>query len=283
MAEIKQTVATYAGKSAEQRRHWYSPAAEAYAATRPGYPSHLVDAVVAQAGLTASATVLEVGCGPGTATVAFAELRCRILAIEPNPDFFLLAQQACEAFEKVELVNTSLEEWEPQQERFDAVVAASSFHWIPPEIAYPKAALALRENGWLIMLWNKELQPPQATHEALRPIVRRHAPDLDRPYEETAAVAGVLEALGQPLVESPLFQGVHRDRVLVERSLTIEDYLTLQTTYSPFLALDPEVQAALLADLRPVLQELHGESVPLAYTSAYLMAQRRPDGWRAGS
>jgi hypothetical protein len=93
--EIKQTIATYAARSVEQRRHCYSPAAAAYAATRPRYLQQLVDAVVARSGLTPASTLLEVGCGPGTATVSFAELGCRIVAIEPNPVFCLLAKEAC--------------------------------------------------------------------------------------------------------------------------------------------------------------------------------------------
>jgi SAM-dependent methyltransferase len=225
--------------------------------------------------LTAASTLLEVGCGPGTATVTFAKLGCRIVAIEPNPEFCPLAEEVCQRFPNVELVTTSLEEWEPHQERFDTVVAATSFHWIQPEIAYPKAASALRENGWLILLWNKELQPSSQTHEALRAIYRRHAPELERPYEDAATVAGILAALGQPLLESPLFQGAQQGQWLVESILAIDDYLTLLTTYSPFLALDPAVRDALLADLRPALEKLHGESVPLTHTSAYAMAQRK--------
>ena len=46
---IKQTIATDVFRSVEQRRHWYSPAAAAYPATRPHYPQQLVDAVVGTA------------------------------------------------------------------------------------------------------------------------------------------------------------------------------------------------------------------------------------------
>jgi SAM-dependent methyltransferase len=278
VTEIKKAIGAYADQSVGQRSRWFSPAAAAYAATRPRYPKQLVEAVVAQAGLTATSTVLEVGCGPGTATVSFAELGCRIVAIEPNPDFCLLAQKACQRFPNVEVVTTSLEEWEPHQERFDAVVAATSFHWIPPEIAYPKAARVLRENGWLILLWNKELQPPVQTHEALRTIYRLHAPELDRPYEDAATVAGILAAMGQPLLESPLFRGGQQGQWLVESLLTIDDYLTLLTSYSPFLTLDPAVREALLVELKQPLEQLHGDSVPLTHTSGYLLAQPRTAG-----
>jgi ABC-type sulfate/molybdate transport systems ATPase subunit len=86
-------------------------------------------------------------------------------------------------------------------------------------------------------------------------------------------VAGILAALGQPLLGSPLFHGAQQGQWLVQSLLAIDDYLTLLTTYSPFLALDPAVRDALLAELRPALEQLHGESVPLTHTSAYVMAQ----------
>lgn len=273
VAAITESLASYAARSVEQRSHWYSPAAAAYAATRPGYPQPLVDAVVARAGLTASSTLLEVGCGPGTATLSFAELGCRIVALEPNPEFARLAQAACERFPNVEVIARSFEDWDPPAEHFDAVVAATSFHWISPEVAYPKAASVLGNNDWLILLWNKELQPPPQTHGVLRTIIRRHAPELDRPYDDAAAVATTLAALGQPLLESPYFVGAHQDQRLVNSVLPVDDYLTLLTTYSPFLALDPGVRDALLAEMGTALKQLHGESVPLNHTSAYVMAR----------
>lgn len=207
-----------------------------------------------------------------------AELGCRIVALEPNSDFFAIAREACQGFPQVEVINTSFEAWEPRGESFDAVVAATSFHWVPAATGYPKVASVLRPSGWLILLWNKELKPPAGTHGALRSIVRRHSPELDRPYEEAATVAGILKTLGQSLQKSPLFQGVHFGQLECQQFLSIDDYLTLLTTYSPFLALEPQVRDALLADLRPTLETSHAGGVPLTYTSAFHMAQRQAAG-----
>lgn len=80
------------------------------------------------------------------------------------------------------------------------------------------------------------------------------------------------------MLESSLFHGAQQGQWLVESLLRIDDHLTLLTTYSPFLALDPAVRDALLAELRAVLEKLHGESVPLTHTSAYVMAQRMTTG-----
>jgi SAM-dependent methyltransferase len=155
MKDLKQSLqAECYGRDLEQRRQWYSPAAEAYQQCRPRYPQAVIDRVVEITQLSAASTLLEVGCGPAIATPAFAALGCRMVCVEPNPDFFRLAHQTCEPYPNVELQNCSFEEWPLQPQRFDAVLAASSFHWIPPDIGYPKAAQALRSGGQIILLWN---------------------------------------------------------------------------------------------------------------------------------
>jgi SAM-dependent methyltransferase len=55
----------------------------------------------------------------------------------------------CKSYSSVEVINTSFEEWGLEPEAFDAVLAASSMHWIPAEIAYAKASRALKEGGYL--------------------------------------------------------------------------------------------------------------------------------------
>jgi hypothetical protein len=60
--------------------------------------------------------------------------------------------------------------------------AASSFHWIPADIGYPKAAKALQNNGRLILLWNKELQPHYEVYKRVSKADREHVPSLDRQF-----------------------------------------------------------------------------------------------------
>lgn len=97
MKDLKQTIISYSSRDLEQRKNWYSPAAEAYNKARPRYPKDLIEQVVEVAQLSTDSKILEVGCGPGTATVALAKpavgiapLGCSIICLEPNPNFFQL-------------------------------------------------------------------------------------------------------------------------------------------------------------------------------------------------
>jgi SAM-dependent methyltransferase len=147
--ELKQAITGIAGKDLEQRKRWYSSAAKAYSFARPKYPSALVDEAIKVAQLSSSSRILEIGSGPGPATTSFAQIGCSMVCIEPNPVFCELARINCQSYPSVNVINKSFKEWSPELEAFDAVLAASSMHWIPAEIGYVKASGALKQEDIL--------------------------------------------------------------------------------------------------------------------------------------
>lgn len=260
------------GKDLEQRKRWYSPAAEAYHQVRPRYPQALIDRVVEIAQLSSDSTLLEVGCGPAIATPAFAALGCQMVCLEPNSDFYHLAQQTCQPFPRVELQNYSFEEWKLEPQKFDAVLAASSFHWVSPDIGYPKANAALRPEGHLILLWNKELQPCYEVYQQLSEVYQTHAPTLSRHYEDSATQAAILNELGQMAIESGQFKDILSGHLEVKVTYSVEQYLLLLNTYSPYLKLETQQKQKLFEGLRPVLEQ-NGGHVELSYVSAFHIAR----------
>ena len=147
--ELKQVIKGIASKGLEQRKGWYSPTAKAYNFTRPKYPGALVDKAIKVAQLSLSSRILEIGSGPGPATTSFAQIGCSMVCIEPNPVFCELARINCQSYPSVNVINKSFKEWSPEPEAFDAVLAASSMHWIPAEIGYAKASGALKQEDIL--------------------------------------------------------------------------------------------------------------------------------------
>lgn len=273
MKDLKQTIISYSSRELEQRKNWYSPAAEAYNRVRPRYPEELIRQVVKVAQLSSDSKMLEVGCGPATATVAFAQLGFSMICLEPNPDFCQLAQQNCKQYPDVKIQNTSFEEWTLLTEKFDAVLAASSFHWIPPDVGYPKAAKALQENGYLILLWNKELQPHYKVYQRLSEVYQVHAPSLDR-YEDRETQEEILRGLGQMVTDSGQFKNLVSGHIESEVTYTVDEYLMLLNTYSPYLKLDSQSKETLFAELRDRIENDFGGSLQLSYLSAFHIAQK---------
>lgn len=271
--DLKQTIISYSGRNLELRKQWYSPAAEAYNKARPCYPQALIRQVVEIAQLSSSSKILEVGCGPATATAAFAQLGCPMLCLEPNPDFCQLAQQNCQPYPHVEIQNLAFEEWKLEADKFDAVLAATSFHWIPPDVGYPKAAKALRQNGRLILLWNKELQPAYEVYQCLSEVYQVHAPSLDR-FEDKETQEKILQGLGQIVTDSGQFKDLISSHIKSEVTYTVDQYLTLLNTYSPYLKLAPQSKDALFNGLRERIERDFGGNLQLSYLSAFHIAQK---------
>lgn len=257
----------------EQRKNWYSQVADAYHKTRPRYPQELIYRVVELAKLPTNATILEVGCGSGIATIPFARIGFSMVCLEPSQEAYQLAQQNCTPYPSVEIKNTTFEEWELETERFNAVLAANSWHWVSPEIGYAKAAAALQDNGSLILLWNMTPQPPYEVYQALNEVYQTQAPSLAR-YEDRGTQEDSLKGIGENVIESGQFKNLLSEQVPCEVTYNIDDYLLLLSTLSPYIRLDPQKRKSLFEGLRAVLERNCTKSIPISYLSAFHIAKK---------
>ncbi len=277
MKDSEQTNIWYSSQvgahTSEQRKTWYSSVADAYNRVRPRYPQALINRAVELAQLPADAQILELGCGPGIATVPFAELGFSMVCLEPSQESCDLARLNCAQYPNVEILNAAFEEWELEAERFHAVLAATSFHWMPPEIATSKSAAALRERGSLILLWNTAPQPAYEVYEVLRDIYQTWAPAISG-YEEIATHEENLRGLGQGVIDSGRFEGFVSEQLVCEVIHNIDDYLALLSTLSPYIRLDRHQRDSLFAGLREALDRHCGRSVETSYLSVLQIAQK---------
>jgi SAM-dependent methyltransferase len=261
-------------KDDADRRTWYSPAANAYAQVRPRYPPDLIARVIEMAQLSDQSRLLELGCGPAIVTPEFASLGDgpTLQAIEPNPDFVRLARAACAPYPNVSIQNCSFEEYDLPTEPFDAVIAASSFHWIDPQVRYLKAKAALRPNGHLILLWNKEMQPSSEVFEQLSSVYAAHAPHMNRTYETPTEQIDILHQFAKLAIDSGYFINLVSESCTIQVTYSIDQYLLLLGTYSPYLELEAESKDRLFQGLRQVLQRI-GETIELTYVSVFHLMQ----------
>lgn len=192
--------------SCDRRKNWYSEVADAYNKTRPRYPQAIIDRAIELAELPPSANILEIGCGPGIATVPFAELGFSMLCLEPSQSAFQLARQNCAAYPSVRIQNLTFEEWELEPEKFNAVLAATSFHWVSPEIRYQKTAAALQDRCALMLLWNAGVLPSDEVDLILDEVYQIHAPSLAEYHAKERDDRGEsLKELGQKVIDSGMF------------------------------------------------------------------------------
>jgi ubiquinone/menaquinone biosynthesis C-methylase UbiE len=147
---------------------------------RPAYPDELLDQACQVAGIGSGDQVLEVGCGSGQLTRGLVARGLRVTALEPGQSLIALARQNLAGAGAVEFVNAQFEDVLLPRERFQAVFAASAFHWVDPEVSWQKAADVLVPGGTLALLSYFGLEEPRSKEdqEAVLAALSRVAPDM---------------------------------------------------------------------------------------------------------
>lgn len=195
-----------------------------------------------------------------------------LVCIEPSLSACELARRKCAGYPNVEFVNSTFEDWYSDRQ-FDAVVAATSFHWISPEVRNAKTAAVLKNNGLLILLWNTPPQPSYEVFESLKEVYQSYAPELAE-YETYQNYRQNLCQIGQGVIESGYFRDLTTQQLISKVTYSIDDYLTLLTTLSPYIRLEPKQRQTLLAELKRVLMN-YGNNLNLDYLSLLQIAHKQ--------
>ena len=248
---------------------WYDSVASAYDRTRPRYSAEILSRMQETANLQLGKSVLEIGAGAGIVTIELAKLGAKIVCLEPSKSACAIARNKCTAYGNVEVINTTFEEWELGKQQFDAVVAATSFHWITPEVRYAKTAAALTDNGLLILLWNTPPQPSYEIYQNCQSIYQTYAPELTK-YESHQDYQQNIGKIAQQAIASGYFQDLMTHQEIISVTYTVDDYLTLLSTLSPYIRLASEQRNALFAELKTELKRSlnrQNQQLELSYLS----------------
>ena len=252
---------------------WYDSVAEAYDRTRPRYPAEILARMQQIAQLQPGKSVLEIGAGPGIASIELAKLGAETICLEPSPSACEIARRKCEAYSNVKVVNQTFETSNFVDERFDVVVATTSFHWLTPETRYIKTAAVLKENGLLILLWNTPPQPNYEVHHGLEETYQQYAPELAK-YQGHQNHQENLLKIAEEVIKSGYFKDLISEQLVVKVVYPIGDYLTLLSTLSPYIRLDPRQRELLFSELHRILQLKFGDSLELSYLSLMQIARK---------
>ncbi|MBQ8378936.1 MAG: methyltransferase domain-containing protein [Oscillospiraceae bacterium] len=134
---------------------------------------------------------LEVGMGTGQATEPFLRAAYTVTGIEPGYNMYNKAIVNFLGYKKFDCVNTTFENFVAEHDTYDIIFSATAFHWINPEIAYPKAYYLLNKGGTLALFWNTPdvNRSNDSVHYAIGDIYKKYfgerpqRPDMNYIYE----------------------------------------------------------------------------------------------------
>lgn len=243
-----------------------------YYRARPGYPEPLFEDLFVLGGLESGDSVLEMGCGTGQATSALARRGCRVVCLEIGEGLSAVARRNLTQFPNVEVVTCAFESWEQGKNAFSVVFAATSWHWLDPNVRYVKAASALKSGGMLAIVSGGHAFPEdfdpfftniQECYSAIGEEVERWPPAKpDDVADETADIE-----------RSRLFGEIRIRRYLSAIEYTASEYIDLLNTYSDHRSMEPSRRDLLCAEIRRQIDARPGGRVRKHYLNILNVAR----------
>ena len=258
-------------------RSTFDQAAEIYQSARPSYPNSLYEDLIDLAGLRPDAELLEVGCGPGKATVDLAQRGFKIIALEPGPHLADQARRNLAGQHSVEVITTTFEDWQPQpQDAFDLVYSATAWHWVDPAVRWAKAFSALKPDGCLAV-FNANHGFPKGydpIFDDFQQVYRAIGEgDLDRwppppPREDSELPEGDYEGADQ-------FTAIAVRRYVWSQQYTADSYIALLNTFSGHIAMGQAKRDQLYAGIRKLIAARPDGTLTRHWASTLTIYRRR--------
>jgi SAM-dependent methyltransferase len=245
---------------------WFDESPETYDRARPSYPEPMWDEVFAR--LPTNPALVEIGAGTGKATAALLERGALVIACEPGTNLanFLAGKFAAS---NLEVRNCGFEAADFGDDRFDGVVAATSFHWVEPRARTEKVPAILKPGGLTAIVGTNQVASSvdRGYFAASQGIYRKHFPD-DPPEPSSIPGRDVVPLDFEELAGNPRFERPELFRYDWDQRYTTAQYLDLVRSYSNTAQMSPEARAAFLADLEAFIDaEFEGYVIrPLVVT-----------------
>jgi SAM-dependent methyltransferase len=250
---------------------------EGYEDARPAYPEALFRFLVEHGALTPGTATLEIGAASGPATRRLIEFGANpITLVEPDVRFApMLTALRDRTGADVRLISSAFEDALLPSRAFDLVAAATSYHWLDPDIALAKIADVLKPGGYAALWWNvfQDLDRADPFHDATQHLFTNQAispsgPDalpfpLDRAAREAEfARSGQFE----PVMYAETRWTFVLDTARVGR---------LYEGFSHIQRLPPSERELLLQRVMEVAQTRFGGRVERNMTSPVYLARRK--------
>ena len=238
----------------EQLRETFNQSAEIYDRIRPGYPQDLINDVIRLSGIPDQGRILEIGCATGKATEPFAALNYTMDCLDIGDDLAAVAIRKFQHQNNIKIYLTSFEEWEPAEKQYDLVIAATSFHWLDPKIAYVKCARILKPGGAMAVYSNTHIRLKEGFFARVQPVYHACAPSIfGKPVHPERK--GDADHAGKELFEEPI-----KCEYLWSQAYSSEEYIQLLQTYSDHIMLPDSERQALFEGIVDLLDREFGGS-----------------------
>ena len=256
----------------DERRRSFDQMVELYARARPAPPAEIFDALVEY--VAPPAATLEIGCGPGNASLPLLERGYRIHAVELGENLAAFARQRLAAFPFTVEVG-KFEDASLEAASVKLVVCSAAFHWLDRARALRQVVKALEPGGGFALIWGsvRRTTEDDRVDAALQAAYRAHAPEITRANLER--VRGTMDENRASDPRNPRAPRLRRT-ALFPRTHVFDrrSYVETLSTFSDHATLPPDQRARLFDAIGEIIDRDFGGRVE-RHSMARLQLSRR--------
>ncbi|MHB1485769.1 MAG: class I SAM-dependent methyltransferase [Saccharofermentanales bacterium] len=238
----------------------FNEVSEDYGRLRPHYPDALSSDLIKYSKLNATKKALEIGIGAGQATLPFLKTGCELKAVEIGDNLARYSREKFVSYERFTVLNQDFESALLDEDSFDLIYSASAFHWINPEIGFPKVCRLLKNGS--VFAWIS-VQPAPAhkhMHDELEEVYEKfnryfsvgklefdRFPEVQRKQSDRV---NSFKQYGFIEIVDKIYHGT--------RTLNASDYATICGTYSDHRAIPEADRSLLLSEIEAAVNRCGG-------------------------
>ncbi|WP_186644902.1 class I SAM-dependent methyltransferase [Fluviispira vulneris] len=134
----------------------FSGKAKDFAKYRPTYPDEIIKFLRDRYGFSSKSICAEIGAGTGKFTKLLLKNKCRVFAIEPNPEMRAIAENSYKKLKSYTSVDATSVNTTLKDKSVDFVFCAQSLHWFSNAETAAEMRRILKPRGKVVIVWNKK-------------------------------------------------------------------------------------------------------------------------------
>jgi SAM-dependent methyltransferase len=210
----------------------FDDVSDIYESIRPGYTEAVFNRIDEYCKFNEQTRILEIGAGNGVASASMIRWwNPQLVLVEPGVHLAKLLTEKFSSNKKVNTVNQFFEDFSFTENRFDALIAATAFHWLNPDSKFQQAHKLLNKNGVLILFWNNYLPDDEVLNEHIQKVYDRYS---DKKLTESIYTVQKLKIASRriEIADSGLFN-LNVSEIFIDKVVyTTDQYIQLLKTYS---------------------------------------------------
>ena len=251
--DVDSTSAAVGCRPVPELREGFNDVAELYDRIRPKYPDALFEELFLR--LPERADVVEVGPGTGQATGSLLARGARVTAVELGADLAARLRLNFGQGEDLHIVVSSFEDAVLPARSFDALVAATAYHWVEKPARLEKPPSLLRPGGWVAIIDTVQVTAgsDRGFFDRVQPIYDRHGQGRSANYSPPPSPERATGHFVAELESSPLYEVPNLYRYRWDQTYDTAAYADLMRSYSESRAMGEEAREALIGDISELI------------------------------